>query len=229
MKSLEIVVSLAALLALAAYSLWSWRRASRIRRLEQDLPAALYSLASFEPHVPVESALSEVAASTPEPLRSALSECVRQVRFGVPLPKALDRLRRQGGFLMDRAVQLLQAAHQSGADLSDVFRKVAQDAHEVQRLQSSRREAFALPKYTLYAGVVLVPALLALLYAWAGPSSAYGTAVFWGFQFYLAAFGVLSAAFVGVVQSDSRLFSARALALSACGLWVFHAVRALAA
>lgn len=223
---------LAALLVGLVGAAWSWRRMSGIRRLEQDLPAALFSMAAYEPGVPLESMLSDVAASSPEPLRSRFSECVWQVRAGVPLPKALQHLRRQGGGsrLLDRVMQLLQAAHQSGADMSDVLRKVAQEAYHLQRLQAQRRETFALQKYTLYAGAVLVPALLGMLYARTDASaSAFGASVFWGLQIYLAAFGVLSAAFIAVVQSDRSALAPRAASLALCGLLVFHAMAAAGA
>ncbi|MBI2445361.1 type II secretion system F family protein [Candidatus Micrarchaeota archaeon] len=227
MIALEFLPFLAVLLVLTARALWSWRRASRIRKLEADLPAALFSMAAYEPGVPLETILSDVAACSPEPLRSAFATCVRQVRSGVPFPKALQRMRLQSGSrLLDRVVQLLQAAYRSGVDLSDVFRKVAEEAYHLQRLQAQRREAFALQKYTLYAGVLLVPALLGLLSARTdAASSAYGTSVFWGLQFYLASFGVLSAAFIATVQSDRSALPSRAASLALCGLLVFHTVR----
>ncbi len=225
MTPLEFALALGVGVALF-FGLASWRHAARVRRLEQDLPAALFTMAAYEPEVPVESVLSGAAAGSPEPLRSVFLDCVRQIQGGVPTAHALSRMGKSGGVLLDRAVQLLQAAHRCGADLSDVFRKVAQDAHEMQRLESARREAFALPKYTLYAGAALVPALLGTLYARTGAaSSIYGTSVFWGLQVYLVFFGLLSAAFVAVVESNRAALAPRALALSALGLAIFHAVR----
>lgn len=219
----------AALLVLLAHALLSWRRAADVRRLEQDLPAALYAMASYEPDVPLERVMDDVAACSPEPLRSAFSDCVRQARAGVPMPKALERLRARGGRLLDRTVQLLQAAYRSGADLSDVFRSVAQEAHQMQRLQASRRESFALQKYTLYAGAVLVPALLGLLFAWThAAASPYGGPLFWGLQAYLVLFGVQSAAFIAAVQSDASALPARAASLALGGLLLFHAASAWA-
>ena len=201
--------------------------ASRIRRLDADLPAALFSMASYESHVPLESILSEVSACVPDPLKSALRDCVRQVRSGVPFGVALTRLgKKYPSALLDRVVQLLQAAHQSVADLSDAFRKVAEDAHEFQRLQALRRESFAVQKYTLYAGAVLVPGLLGLLFSWMhAADSPYGTSVFWGLQVYLGAFGFLSSAFVAAVESDFHGLAQRGALLSVFVLWVFHAVR----
>ncbi len=222
-ESSALAVGAAVLLGWMAVS---WH-ASRRQRLDADLPAALFSMASYESHVPLESVLSDVAACAPEPLKSALADCVRQVRSGVPFGVALTRLREKyPGALLGRVVQLLQAAHQSGADLSDALRNVAQDAHEFQRLQALRRESFAVQKYTLYAGAVLVPALLGLLFSWMhAADSPYGASVFWGLQVYLAAFGVLSAAFVAAVESDVHDVLRKGAWLSLFVLWVFHAVR----
>lgn len=222
-----LAVALLALLIVLLF--WFWQRSSKVRKLEQDLPSALYSMASYEPAVPLETMLSEVSACSPEPLRSAFCECVRQVRAGVSFPKALERLsRKYESSLLDRVVQLLQSAYSSGADLSEVFRKVAQDAHESQRLTAMRRQAFAVQKYTLYAGAVIVPALLGRLFSWAANSDSsftYVSAVFWGLQVYLFYFGLFSAAFIAIVESDRRVFFPRAAVLILCGLLVFHGVR----
>lgn len=205
----------------------AWHASNKARSLDADLPSALFSMASYDAHVPLESVLSGVASASPDPLRTALSDCVVQVRSGVPLSTALKRLsRRHGSPLMDRVVVLLQAAHQSGADFSDAIRRVAQDAFEFQRLQTLRRESFAVQKYTLYAGAILVPALLGLLYSWMqAESSPYGASVFWGLQVYLTAFGFLTATFVSAVTSEFRSLPVRGAFLSVFVLWVFHAVR----
>ncbi|MBI5226669.1 type II secretion system F family protein [Candidatus Micrarchaeota archaeon] len=212
-----------------------WKPANAVRQMEKDLPAALFSMASYDAGVPSEMVLASVAAAQPEPLRSALGNVVRQIRAGVPATVALSRLRPVGHLspLMDRVVSLLQAAHQSGADLSEAYRRVAQDAYAFQRLQSNRREAFAVQKYTLYAGAVLVPAVLGLLFSWGShatsASTEYASAVYWGLQVYLVAFGVFSAAFVAVVEGSYGRWQFKAAFLALLALGVFHGVRLMAA
>lgn len=224
-------VALAALLAVLGVAFVFWRRGRSVRRIEQDLPAALFSMASYDASAPAEAVLSGAAASSPEPLRSAFADAVRQVHAGVPFVTALSRLPgARSSALLDRVVHLLQAAYVSGADLSEAYRKVAEDAYAFQRLQAARREAFALQKYTLYAGAVLVPGLLGMLFSWShGASSPYGDAVFWGLQVYLAAFGALSAAFIAIVDGDFRRLALRAGLLSFVALSAFHGVRLFAA
>ncbi|HLD75814.1 MAG TPA: hypothetical protein VI874_02255, partial [Candidatus Norongarragalinales archaeon] len=109
-----------------------------------------------------------------------------------------------------RAFLLLSSAYSSGADLSNAFQTIAEDAFESQALESERKTAFALQKYTLYAGVLVVPAVLGSLWSWA-PSSSVSDALWLGLHAHLFFFSVLSAAFIAAVERNLN-----SLGLNAC-------------
>ncbi|MBI4360788.1 type II secretion system F family protein [Candidatus Micrarchaeota archaeon] len=208
----------------------SWWTAQRdAEALDGQLPAALFSLASLDSHVSVEDAFLEVAVASPSPLREAFQGVVRQLKSGVGFSQAMDALRRRyPSALLARVTGLWASAYQSGADMSEAYRSVAEEAFLFQRLQAERRQSFAVQKYTLWAGLVLVPGLLGLLFSWvADPTSPYVHAVFFGLQVYLVLFSVLSALLVGVVDGSMRLVLRDAMVFAGVSFLVFHGVQAL--
>lgn len=197
--------------------------------LDVQLPAALFALASMNTHASVEDAFLQVAAASPSPLKEAFEGVVRRLEAGVSFPVALLALRRTyPSALLARVTGLFASAYQSGADMAEAYRKVAEEAFLFQRLQAERRQAFLVQKYTLGAGMVLVPGLLGFLFeAVADPASPYVHAVFLGLQAYLALFSVLSALLVGVVDGAMQSVARNAVVFACVGFLVFHGVQVL--
>lgn len=71
-------------------------RDRRVRRLDLQLPAALDLLVGqLRAHRSATEAIIEVAQRVGEPLRGECTRAVEELRFGAPLPQALDALRRR--------------------------------------------------------------------------------------------------------------------------------------
>lgn len=174
-------------------------RQRKTRALEKLLPSALFSFASFAPNTPVEKIISAVERDSKEPLKSALGFLGKQLSAGLSLPQALSKLRGlYSSPLLDRVTLLLEASYKSGAELSEAYREVAEDAFAFQQMEDERNASFAIQKYTLFAGVVLVPSLLGHLFSWA--SSSISGIVWLGLHAYLFFFCVLSALFISAVE-----------------------------
>ncbi|MFH0922460.1 MAG: type II secretion system F family protein [Candidatus Micrarchaeota archaeon] len=142
-----------------------YAESKRQLEIEEQLPAALFQIASFPKRAPMERMLESVAKSDFGPLSEEFAKALKQIRSGLPVSQALDQLRlRNNSLLLNRAVSLLLSAYKSGADLSQAFKEVAEDVFQLQSLVKERRGALALQKYTLIAAsAFLVPAILGLL------------------------------------------------------------------
>ncbi len=206
----------------------SFKGQSKIREVDSALPAALFSIASFPRGAPFDKVLLEVAASTPRHLRVLLQDASGCLASGMAFPLVMARMRsRCPSALLARVTGLLESAYGSGADLSGVYRKVAEDAYEFSRLEAERAQAFAVQKYTLFSGVVVVPALLGFLFSWASGDSPFTQAVFLGFQVYLFFFGLLASLFIAVVEGSPKRWLSYAIFLVPVAFIVFHGVRML--
>lgn len=176
------------------------RASQRLRALERLLPSALFSAASFPPGTPLERIIDSVEQTTQQPLKEAFAFLKRQVKAGHPVPHALRKLReRYPSALLHRATLLLESSYRTGAPLNEAYRNVAEDAFAFHALEEERKASFAVQKYTIYAGVVLVPAVLGSLFSWV-PASPLSNSVWLGLHAYLLLFSVLSALFVTSVE-----------------------------
>lgn len=192
------------------------------RLAERQLPAALVSAASLSPCMPFDRALSHLERNTPLPLRDVFSGLYGRLRAGVAPSAAFASVRKQfPSALLGRSLVLLEAAYHSGADLSRAFHILAQDALESFEVEEERLATFALQRYTLYAGVLVVPAVLGRLWLWA-PASPLSDALFLGLHVHLASFSILSALFVAAVERDLNGAFLRAGFFTSLGLSVFY-------
>jgi len=150
---------------LSYYFYLSYLESKRQLEIEEQLPAALFQIASFPKRAPMEKMLESVAKSDYGPLSEEFGKALKQIRSGLPVSQALEQMRlRNNSLLLNRAVSLLLSAYKSGADLSQAFKEVAEDVFQLQSLVKERSGALALQKYTLLAAsAFLVPAILALL------------------------------------------------------------------
>lgn len=96
-------------------------RDRRIRRLDLQLPAALDLLVGqLRAHRSAAEAISEVARGIGDPLRSECARVAEEMRLGVPLPQALDALRRRiPSRPLGAAVTAILVAEKTGGNLAD--------------------------------------------------------------------------------------------------------------
>jgi len=216
----------------------------RIREIEENLPAALFQIASFPRRTSMEKIMREIAKSDYGALSEEFAKATRQVDAGSPVPKALESIASENNsMLLRRACSLLSESYQTGADMSTAFKEVAEDIFEMQAIQKQTAAALSLQKYTLLAGgCVLVPLILALLlnivsslqFDLAGISSvtpeqrqALLDAAVLGSQAYLVIFAAIASVFVATQESNKKKAVLYFTLLFPLALAVFHSVRGL--
>jgi len=218
--------------------------AKRVREIEENLPAALFQIASFPRRTSMEKIMREIAKSDYGALSEEFTKAIRQIDAGSPVPAALDYMAAENNsLLLRRACALLAESYRTGADMSQAFKEVAEDIFELQALQKQTAAALSLQKYTLLAGgCILVPLILALLlnivssleFNLEGISSitpqqrqALLEATVFGAQAYLVVFAAISSLFIAVQESNKKKAVLYFTLLFPLALAVFHFTRSL--
>ncbi len=227
---------------LAVYYYFGFLESKRLREIEDALPAALLQVASFPRRASMEKIISALAYSDYGALSSEFRVVERQVNAGMPVVEAFEECAaRNNSVLLNRALKLLANAYKSGVDLSNAFREVADDALELQAISKEARSAFALQKYTLLAGGILVPVTLGLLLnvvsglnaagleEFTGTSAAardaLSAAILLGNQVYLTIFAVAASAFIASSEGDLKKTALYAAFLLPASLLLFNIVK----
>ncbi len=211
----------------AAVAVFAWRALKRQRAkrsLDAQLPGALFSMALFDASVPLETVFARLAAHSPKPAADVFSFLSGQLSGGIGFERAVRAAcRRFESVLLPRVSGLWLAAYRGGADLSHAYRRVAEDAAWFLRLSREREQAFAVQRYTLYAGALLVPGLLGWLYTFSAKApSALSSAVFLGLHAYLAAFGILAGVLIALMGPGLSRALPYALSLAPVAVLVFR-------
>lgn len=227
---------------LAIYYYFGYLESKRLREIEDVLPAALLQVASFPRQASMEKIISALAYGDYGVLSSEFRIIEKQVNAGMPVVEAFEECAaRNNSTLLNRALKLLANAYKSGADLSNAFREVAEDALELQAISKEARSAFALQKYTLLAGGIIVPVTLGLLLnvvsglntggleEFTGTSAtareALSAAILFGNQVYLTIFAVVASAFIASSEGDLKKTVLYAAFLLPASLLLFNFVK----
>ncbi len=227
---------------LAVHYYFGFLESKRVREIEDALPAALLQVASFPKRASMEKIISALAYSDYGALSSEFRIVEKQVNAGMPVVEAFEECAaRNDSVLLNRALKLLANAYKSGADLSNAFREVAEDALELQAISKEARSAFALQKYTLLAGGILVPVTLGLLFnvvsglnaggleEFTGTSvaarDALAAAILLGNQVYLTIFALAASAFIASSEGDLKKTVLYAAFLLPAALLLFNFVK----
>jgi archaellum biogenesis protein FlaJ (TadC family) len=227
---------------LAVYYYFGFLESKRMHEIEDALPAALLQVASFPKRASMEKIISALAYSDYGALSSEFRIVEKQVNAGMAVIEAFEECAaRNDSVLLNRALKLLANAYKSGADLSNAFREVAEDALELQAISKEARSAFALQKYTLLAGGILVPVTLGLLLNVVSGLSAGGleeftgtsaaardalaAAILLGNQVYLTIFALAASAFIASSEGDLKKTVLYAAFLLPASLLLFNFVK----
>jgi tight adherence protein B len=137
------------------------RRASRLSRLEQQLPEALGMMVSAlrVGHSMIAS-LGAAAQESPEPISGELRKCFEEQNYGVDLRTALVNLTGRAPIQDFRIFVAAVLIHQeSGGNLAEVLEKVAQTTRDRSRLKRQVSVHTAQARMTGWVLSLLPPAL----------------------------------------------------------------------
>ena len=191
----------------------------KISELEQELPSALLQIASYPPQTPFEKIIEDLSDGNRQ-VNKEFSKILSSINAGESVGAALDASKRATkSRLFERSLELLSSAYETGADLSNSFKEIAEYALELSSIEKDRKSTLAIQKYTLLAAVFLVPALIAIVFALVakldssslllsqfgfGENTELKQSVFLASQGYLVIFCLLVSYFMCVIDGDKK-------------------------
>ncbi len=189
--------------------------ASRQRKIDEELPQALYRAAS-NPFIPLEDLVEDLANGN-TPLTQEFSKVARQVKNEIPVDQALEGLAKSNNSkLLKRAVSLLLQGYRTGADMSQALRETAEEISGIAEVMREQAASTTIEKYTLLlAGGVIVPIVLGSLISLVGSLDFAGLSelgfvstkglfenALLGSQIYIAEYAVLASIFVAYQENS---------------------------
>ncbi|VVC71915.1 Type II secretion system (T2SS), protein F [uncultured archaeon] len=227
-SALSLVAAASILLSpLAAYTFFAHLASLRARGAERFLPDALLHASSLSSCASFEAAAKSISKSGYGALGEEFAAASKRMEAGEPFPEAMEGISaRLDSRLVSRATGLLSRAYETGADLGEAMREAADDAVEVFSSEKEKAALLSLQRYTLLAGVLLVPIILGMVCgAVSGIGSSIadlgsgtflepsGTLLPEGLRAataYLAIFSVSSALFIAVQEGEPKKAAAYA-------------------
>ncbi len=230
--------------ALAAHLLRLYSLEERKRKIEEQTPDLLL-LASSLPGVSSLPKIAQfMAVGNSGPLAEEFAIARAEMAAGMPAEEALSRIgKRNSSAALTRAIGMIIAALDSGANMRLAFRETAEDFMHTQSIMRERAAATAMQKYTLLlAGGALVPFILGKLGAMVEGFSlssvseigigmpqaqriSMQSAVSLASAVYIAEFALIASAFIAMQEGRPRRAIVYALGLLPAGLLVYFLSR----
>jgi len=236
-ESLPALVACAIVLLspLVAYSILSFLAERKARNAESFLPDALLHAASACEGAGFDEVIRSIAGAGYGELSSEFQLAERRLEAGAGFKEAISGIgRRLNSALVDRAVALLLSAYETGADLGEAIRETAEDAVELFSAEKEKAAALAVQRYTLFAGILLVPWILGFIARAVsqfdyspmaelglGSSSAVLEVGKDAARLYLLIFACFSAVFIAIQEGEPRKAVVYALAFVPVALAIF--------
>ncbi|HII39501.1 TPA: type II secretion system F family protein [Candidatus Micrarchaeota archaeon] len=221
-----------------------YTRSLRTKEIEENLPPALFQIASFPRRTSMEKIMREIAKSDYGSLSEEFAKANRQIAAGASVPQSLDQMAAlNDSVILQRACNLLAETYRTGADMSEAFKEVADDVFELQNLQKQTAAALSLQKYTLLAGgCVLVPLILGIILSIvtalnfdfegitlstaAQRASLVETAML-GAQIYLVIFAAIASVFVAMQEANAKKAVLYFILLFPVSLAIFYLLKSM--
>jgi len=182
-------------LFILAYPLASYLASRRRKSAEKFLPDSLMQASSES----IDAAISSICLSGYGDLSKQFSFAEKQISVGQNIPLALAGIwKRLGSKFAKRACDLLSCAYETGADLGEAMRSTADDLIRASAAEKEKSALLAVPRYTIFAGLVLVPFILSRAVA------AFGSFPQHALLEYLVIFSFFSALFLAVQEAEPR-------------------------
>lgn len=159
-----VVCSVVFLSPLIAYSILSFLAERKARNAESFLPDALLHASSVCEGMGFEEMIKSIARAGYGELSSEFRLAEKKLELGAGFEEALMGMgKRLNSALVERSLALLSSAYKTGADLGEAIRETAEDAVELFSAEKEKAATLAVQKYTLFAGVLLVPWILGFI------------------------------------------------------------------
>ncbi|MFH1751498.1 MAG: type II secretion system F family protein [archaeon] len=135
------------------------------REMESSIPDLLFQAALLPENTEIRKTLKYFSESNYGKLSLEFEKALNEVNRGASVSEALNNLKqRNNSRTINRAVNLLLQASETGSNLSYLFKETAEDLLEERIVLKERIATTIIEKYTLLlAGGIIVPAILGLL------------------------------------------------------------------
>tara|TARA_Y100000310_G_scaffold339920_1_gene434121 strand:- start:5068 stop:5955 length:888 start_codon:yes stop_codon:yes gene_type:complete len=137
----------------------------RKRKIEEEIPDLLLIASSLPDKTGFENLIRFMAETSEGPLGKEFEKAKAELQLGVSLENAFENIKKRNKSLaLNRAIDLVLSALNSGAEMNVVFRETAEDFIETNSILRERNANTTIEKYTLLlAGGIIVPLILGLL------------------------------------------------------------------
>ncbi|MCD4740321.1 type II secretion system F family protein [archaeon] len=147
-----------------AYAIPKWKKAKKIREIEENLPEALLQVSTLTEITSFERLIEKMAEGQNQ-LSQEFKKVNRQIKNGIPVKESLQSLEQESP-LLSRTAKLLKQSYRTGANMSKALRETAEDITQTQEILRERSSSTMIEKYTLLlAGGCIVPLILGVLVA----------------------------------------------------------------
>jgi Flp pilus assembly protein TadB len=156
---------LSLLTPLLLYFLLVYLNDKKNEEIEQAIPDALFQASMLEKGIPIDKVMANISNSGLGALSREFSIAQEQVERGLPVPDALNNIKRRiNSGLLARAIDLLILCYKTGKNVQSAMHETAIDLFELNSLVKERQSIIAMQKYTvLYGGCIIVPIILAMV------------------------------------------------------------------
>ena len=153
---------------IGAYVTPAYFWAAKQRKMECDLPQALYRAAS-NAFMPIEELIAELSEGDSE-LAGEFRKANMQIKNGISVEDALSTMASSNDSrLLTRTIDLLLQCYRTGADMAKAFKETAEEISGIATVMREQAVNSTVEKYTLLlAGGIIVPLVLGALVAMVG-------------------------------------------------------------
>ena len=138
-----------------------YRKSKRERKIERELPQALYQASNMLAYTSLEETLESLTKQETE-VGKEFAKALKEIQNGESVENALKNIsERVRTSLVERAVRLLILSYRAGSESSQALQEIAEDTQQTLQARAEQAAASTIEKYTLLiAGALLVPLIL---------------------------------------------------------------------
>lgn len=216
-----MLISYPVVLYLSTTLIWYYEEL-RQNRISNYLPDFLSQSSLFPKGTDIVTIIEFASKQDFGPLSKEFHIAYDQIRKGFRVEAALKEItyRNKNKFL-DRTINLLITAYNSGKDLSATFLKIAKDIEKTKEIEQDKYSALAIQKYTLLLSCVI---LIPMVMAWIvnvistinlnflsennliGSSNLLKDYAILSIKIYIGEFAIISSIFISIIDGNWKKF-----------------------
>ncbi len=140
-----------------------FRRSAKKERFERNLPDALLLISTLPRGSHLNHIISKIALSNIDEVSDEFRYVQRQINANINVEKALmDMVKRIESPMLERVVDVLLNTFKAGGNVNERIAEIADDVLAYFELKREQSSLLSMQKYTVIAGMLLVPIVLSI-------------------------------------------------------------------